>query len=481
MRPARSNVSPRIVIGAVAIAGAALQALLWSRQWVYGDQYALLLPALDLIETGQLPPFAKTMSGDGRIPGALLPLLIAVPLEVWPDYRAPALLSGLTHFAAAALLAVCVGRALGARFAAAYLAIYWLSPWRLYHAGFLWEPAYVFLPAALHLFCAYRLRERPHAGWSLLLGLLLSATLQLHGSFLVLVLLTAVLVARKLIRIDWRGAVLGLAAGSLTLVPTLQAFAAGALPPLAPTSSVDYPRVILGVLNGLRGAGRFLRLASLDIGRRLREVVWFDAPAGETGVAFGSALVTLIWAAGIVSLPLVLYAGWRWFRRDPSFDPPDNPRRAKAADWFRAYALWCLAALCAAAALSPVVLQGWHVLIAFHAACLPVAAWLSDSFRRRATAWRAAALTFVAVEVAAVLLLAFGHEMYRPRSGEEIRRQDFPDAVRPLMPDPQEARGLPGVGAAEVPRQRNFPRARQGVLAARGETPHDTESGQAPG
>ena len=182
------------------------------------------------------------MSGDGRIPGALLPLLIALPLEVWPDYRAPALLSGLTHFAAAALLAACVGRALGARFAAAYLAIYWLSPWRLYHAGFLWEPAYVFLPAALHLFCAYRLRERPHAGWSILLGLLLSATLQLHGSFLVLVLLTAMLVARKLVRIDWRGAALGLAAGCLTLVPTLQAFAAGALPPLAPTSSVDYPR-----------------------------------------------------------------------------------------------------------------------------------------------------------------------------------------------------------------------------------------------
>ena len=446
--------SPRVVIGAVAIAGALLQVLLWSRQWVYGDQYALLLPALDLLATGELPPFAKTMSGEGRIPGALLPLLIAAPLEAWPDYRAPALLSGLTHFAAAALLTVCVGRALGARFAAAYLTIYWLSPWRLYHAGFLWEPAYVFLPAALHLFCAYRLRERSHVGWSILLGLLLSATLQLHGSFLVLVLLTALLVARKLVRIDWRGAALGLGAGCLTLVPTLQAFVAGTLPPLAPTSAVEYPRVILGALNGLRGAGRFLRLGSLDIGRRLRQVVWVDAPAGEPGAALGSALVTLVWAVGIVSLPVALYAGWRWFRRDPSFDPPDNPRRAMAADWFRAYALWCLAALCGAAALSPVVLQGWHVLIAFHAACLPVAAWLSDSFWRRTTPWRAAALTFVAIEVVAVLLLAFGHEMYRPRAGEEIRQQDFPDAVRPLMPDPRETRGLLGPEHTEQARER---------------------------
>ncbi len=451
--------SPRVVLGAVAIIGALLQALLWSRQWVYGDQYALLLPAMDLLSTGEWPAFAKTMSGNGRIPGALLPLLIAGPLEAWPDYRAPALLSGLTHVVAAILLAVCVGRALGARFAAAYLAIYWLSPWRLYHAGFLWEPAYVFLPAALHLFCSFQLRERPHVGWSMLLGLLLAATLQLHGSFLVLVLLTVALVARRLIRIDWRGAALGLATGCLTLVPTLQALVAGTLPSLAPTSSVDYPRIVLAVLNGLRGAGRFLRLASLDIGRRLREVVWFDAPAGEAGATLGttlgSGLVTLVWAAGLVTLPLVLYAGWRWFRRDPSFDPSDNPQRALAADWFRSYTLWCLAALCGAAALSPVVLQGWHVVIAFHAACLPVAAWLSDSFRRRNLAWRAAALTFVAVEVTAVLLLAFGHEMYRPRAGEEIRQQDFPDVVRPLMPDPARPGGRVGSSAeAELLRRK---------------------------
>src|SRR5688572_25264210 len=37
--------SPSRIIGAVLLVGAALQALLWSRQWIYGDQYALLLPA----------------------------------------------------------------------------------------------------------------------------------------------------------------------------------------------------------------------------------------------------------------------------------------------------------------------------------------------------------------------------------------------------------------------------------------------------
>ena len=196
---------PLRLVAVILCTGAALQVLLWSRQWIYGDQYALLLSGIGILETGDLPPFAKTMSGGGRVPGALLPLLVAAPLQVWADYRAPGLLIGLSHVAAAAVLAVCIGRALGARFLAAYLAVYWLSPWRLYHAGFIWEPAYVFLPAALHLASAYHLRERPHAGWSLLHAANLTLALQLHGSFLVLALLTAGLAAVRRIRLDVRG------------------------------------------------------------------------------------------------------------------------------------------------------------------------------------------------------------------------------------------------------------------------------------
>ena len=421
---------PRTAIGAVAIIGLLLQLLLWSRQWVYGDQYALLLAGLDVLATGELPAFAKMMSGDGRIPGALLPILIAAPLDLWADYRAPALLVGLTHVAAAGVLAACIGRALGARFAAAYLAVYWLSPWRLYHAGFLWEPAYVFLPAALHLAFAYRLREEAHTGWSLLLAATLAAALQLHGSFLVLVLLTSLLAARRLIHIDWKGAVVGLAAGATTLIPTGQMFIAGTLPALAPVQTEPYPRIVLAVLNGAKAIGYWFRLGSLDIGRRLRQVVWTDVSGGDAA----SFLLAVLIGISSASILIALYAAWRWFWRDAAVDPPAGARRPDAAGWFRAYAWWALVALVVAAAISPVPVQGWHVVIAFHAACLPVAGWLSEAFWRRTTPWRVAAATFVALEVVIVLLLAFGHEMYRPRSAEEILRQDFPEEVRPLMP-----------------------------------------------
>ncbi len=423
---------PRRLVAAILCAGAALQILLWSRQWIYGDQYALLLAGIGLLETGDLPPFAKTMSGDGRVPGALLPLLIAAPLQVWADYRAPGLLIGLSHAAAAAMLSACIGRALGARFLAAYLAVYWLSPWRLYHAGFIWEPAYVFLPAALHLASAYHLRERPHAGWSLLHAANLTLTLQLHASFLVLALLTAGLAAARRLRLDIRGCALGVLAGALTLVPTAHAFVSGALPQILPGRTDDLPRVFIALVNLPKSLAYWWRLGSLYIGRRLEQTIYAE-PETASG-AFASGLTSVLILLSTATVAIAVFASWRYFRRHPSFEPDAPDHRGSQADWFRAYAGWCLAALCVAAILSPVPIQGWHVVIAFHAACLPVAAWLHAAFRSRSRVPRMAAATFILAEIVVVLLLAFGHPMYRPVSGEALMRQDLPEAVRPFIP-----------------------------------------------
>ena len=419
--------------------GAALQALLWSRQWIYGDQYVLLLSGIEVVESGDLPPFAKTMSGDGRIPGALLPLLVAVPLQVWADYRAPGVLVGLSHLAAAAVLSMCIGRALGARFLAAYLAVYWLSPWRLYHAGFMWEPAWVFLPAALHLASAHRLRERPHAGWSLLHAAALTAAAQLHASFFVLVVLTAALAARRRIRLHLRGAFVGVLTGGLTLVPTAQALIAGGLPRILPGHTDDLPRVLVGLVNLPKSVAYWFRLGSLHIGRRLEQTAWADleTAASETGTALAFGLTSAVIAASTASVALAVFASWRWFRRRPSPDPDGPDRSGSPADWLRAYAGWCFAALCASAVLSPVPVQGWHAVIALHAACLPVAAWMRDAFRSSSLLPRTVAVAFVLLEVVVVLLLAFGHEMYRPLAGDALARQGMPDAVRALIPGGQ--------------------------------------------
>ena len=115
-------------IAAIVIAGVAFQFFLWTRQSLLGDQITLLSLGVEFTESGALAPVAKGMSGGGSIPGGFLQLLVGVPLKIWPDYRAPALAVVLSQLLAVALLAVTIGRAMGLRFLAFFLAVYWLSP-----------------------------------------------------------------------------------------------------------------------------------------------------------------------------------------------------------------------------------------------------------------------------------------------------------------------------------------------------------------
>ena len=494
--------------------GTALQALLWSRQGIAGHQFDMLLSGLEVLATGDLPPVA----GDGFTPGALLPLLAAAPLALWPDYRAPGLLAGLSHFAAVAVLSGCIGRALGARFLTAWLAVYWLSPWRLVFGGLAWEPAYAALPAALHLASAFRLRERAHPGWSLLHGAVLTLAVQLHTACFTLMVLTALLAAGRRIHLHVRGALVGALVGGLTLIPTAQALIAGDLPRILPGNPGDLPRVLAGFMNVSMSLTHWFRLGSPHL------ELWLET-ATEAETAFARGVTGAVVAASTLSVGLALFASWRWFRRRPPREPgrraspadrlsadagwcfaalctafavspapvrgwdplhavhaagrpaglviaavsaalalfaarrrfrrrpPREPgrirhpsaamrretggaRRGSPADWLRAYAGWCLAALCAAAALSPAPVMALHMPFALPAACLPVAAWVHAAFSSPSVLPRAAAVAFVLLEIAVVLLLAFGHPSYTlaPVDTLELINRDVPDAVRRLVP-----------------------------------------------
>ena len=227
-----------------------------------------------------------------------------------------------------------------------------------------------------------------------------------------LALLTAGLAAVRRIRLDIRGFVLGVLAGGLTLLPTAQAFVAGNLPQILPGRTDELSRVLIALVNLPKTLAYWWRLGSLYIGRRLEQTVFADAEAAVSG-AFVSGVTSVAIALSTASVAVAVFASWRYFRRHASVDP-DDADGTPPAEWLRAYAGWCLAALCAAATLSPVPVQGWHVVIAFHAACIPVAAWIHAAFRARSPLPRVAAATFILLEVVVVLLLAFGHPMYRP-------------------------------------------------------------------
>ncbi len=392
------------------------------------DQLTLLALGYDWATGGSLASFGQPMSGGGRTPGVLLQLVIGGTLKVWPDYRAPTLLMGMTQLAAVTVLGLTLRAAAGDRATVFFLAVYWLSPWRLWHSGFLWAPGFVFLPAAVHMACAYRLREEGRLLPSAVLIAAILLTLQIHPSFLVLAVATAILIGMKTLRLNLWGAAAGALAGGLTMIPTALASFRGDLPRLAPAWGGDLPPL---VGNAVKALIYWFRFGSLDIGRRLRGALPFT-DAGMEGsplAPIAYALVVALVSIALLSIAIAVVASWQYFRRGDAAAPAEGDDPA----WLRRYALAFLLAVVVSATISPVTIQAWHLIIALHAACIPVAFWLQRNLPGDRIVLRYVAIAFVALMPVVALTGCLTNNMYQRPTDVRVIEEQVPAKLDPLF------------------------------------------------
>ena len=69
--------------------GLCLQLLLSFSYWVGGDQMHLLELGMRLVGDGTLSSYSKLKSGGGTNLGFLMQILVASPLFIWENFRAP--------------------------------------------------------------------------------------------------------------------------------------------------------------------------------------------------------------------------------------------------------------------------------------------------------------------------------------------------------------------------------------------------------
>jgi hypothetical protein len=413
-------------------AGLAVALLMLARSQVGGDQLNLLARGWLLAAEGKWISYGNPMSTGGKAPGGVTSLLVGLPLLLWRDHRAASALVLLFHVAAYLILDGALRRVLSPFERVLLAVLYWLNPWQLYFAAFLWNPNYLFLFAAVHLWSALAQRWRARFWPSLLHAATLALAFQVHASFLLLAVASLLLWLRRYVRVHWGGAVTGGALACLPLIPWAMELAAH------PVLLTEADRGFLGrgLLLGfplLRGLMYWLRYASLGISQRMDDFDFSGLLGTDPWLGPGLSVVTNTALAATLLLPLLANVRlWRSFRRlwRNKLAPGASDRH-----WLKGYARVCFVAAVLVFSLSPTTLMMWQGLILLHASILPVVLWVGALGRSRIGP-RVVKATWIyaAAEIVLLLAIAFGNPQFR--CGGRMKRTDFSFPLRsdhPMM------------------------------------------------
>lgn len=420
-----ARAAARWVWGLFAL-GLVLSGLLVARGQVGGDQLNLLARGWLLAAEGRFVPHGNPLSSGGNAPGGITSLLVGLPLFLWRDYRAPAVLIFLCHVAAFLVLDRSLRRVLGPVERAAFAVLFWLNPWRAYFSGFVWNPNYLFLFGAVHLATVQAQRERARFWTSVVHGAGLMLALQIHPSALLLGVASLLLWLRGYFRPHWWGGIAGALLGAVPLLPWF--LEASQNPAITDAEKGFLGRGLVYVFPLLRGVLYWLRYPSLAVSGKTARFD-FSAVLGEPDAWLGPGLQGIVNVVLPITLLVPLLANlWLWRKRRRQLRR--LPAGASGREWLRGYVAWCFVAALAVFALSPTTLMMWQGLVLLHAAVLAPVLWLGVLARtRRAGQVRAGLRVYAAAEAALLLALAFGSPHYRCGGRSELRlplRHDSP-------------------------------------------------------
>jgi hypothetical protein len=417
------------LVWALFAAGLLIALAMLARGQVGGDQLNLLARGWLLAAKGRWISYGNPMSTGGKAPGGITSLLVGLPLFLWRDHRAASAVVLLFHVLAYLILDGTLKRILSPFERVLLALLYWLNPWQLYFAAFLWNPNYLYLFSTLHLWSALAQRERARFWPSFVHAAALVVAFQIHASCLLLAVASLLLWLRRYFRVSWTGAVLGGLLAATPLVPwAIEAMAHPAIVTEARKGFLG--RGLLLVFPLVRGLLYWLRYASLSVAKDMADLQLTDLVRSDRWLG---PVLTLLANALAVTAVLPLLANvrlWRWGGRFREQGGPGGWRRTgrrlrwfwrrklapgrRPRAWIAGYARICFVAAVLVFALAPTTIMSWQGLILLHAAILPVILWAGALGRSRlAHRVRAGARIYAALEIALLAAMALGSSQYR--------------------------------------------------------------------
>jgi hypothetical protein len=393
------------------VLGLSIGLLMVANSQLTGDQVQLLNLGWQLVHNHIWLPHGMITSAGGFSPGGFSGLLVAAPLYLWNDYRAPALFILVCHAGAFLLLIRALKPALSELGCYLLLLLLWLSPWHLYFAAHVWDANFMYVFAVLHLITAQRMAQQREIGTTAAHVLLLGLSLQIHTSGFVLCILSLLLFVSGRLKVSWIGFALGAAVCVASLLPWLLAVHANAA--LMPGGKGFVLRGAVFVFPVLRGVLYWLKVSSLSFVERMEDLDFTPVLGVSIGPAV-SALAKLLAILAAPTLLVTLWLQWRFFRTAwrRSVVRSDTQYRPRA--WLRCYVTATCAAALICFALSPTTIMFWQLFVALPASALAMVMAAEVLFRSRFRHWaRRVAASWAVVSVALVLAQAVASPMYR--------------------------------------------------------------------
>ena len=443
--------------------GLALSAVMLLRSQTGGDQLNLLARGWLFAAKGQFISYGNPMSTGGKSPGGLTTLLVGLPLFAWMDHRAPTVVILLFHALGFLLLDATLRPILRAHERVLLAVVCWLNPWRLFLSGFLWNPNYLFLFGAVHLWSCLAQRDRARFWPSFLHAAGLVLAFQIHASFLLLVVASLLLWWRRYFKIHWAGAVAGALLAALPLIPWYLDVRANPVLVTEAAHKGFLGRGLLFVFPLLRGVAYWLRYSSLYVADQMSAFDFTDLLGSDYRLGFVLMLLARILLPLTMLFPLAANL-WLWrpvrrrferWRRPAAGAPLARGRRLLAVlatlaafavspetrlppgacgrTWLRGYILWCFAGAVLVFSLAPTTIMFWQVVPLFHVAVLPLVLWAGALWRtRQAPRVTRSVVAWAAVSVCLAAAIALGSPQYRCDGRQPMR---FPLAHHSAMFD----------------------------------------------
>lgn len=341
------------------VIGILLSLLMFKTLMIHTDNTQLMDKVMQIKTTGEWVHHGNAATKMGSLPGSFLTAVTAVPMMVWFSPYAACGVILLCHLLAYVFLRH-LGYKLDANFNPLLLVIFfWLNPWRVEQSE-LYNPGYLFLFSAVHLWSTYQLDIKPKSFWgSFWLAIGMGFCFQVHFSVLILGISFLYLFVTKKIKVNYSGLTLGIAMIGLSLVPWFLQSMAQKDTVLQTASDTFLGKNMLLVYPVVKAVIYFFRMGSVYFGRHIFSEITFGwITVGWLKIGLSYLFHGLKWALALSTLILSLrffYSQFRSYKKEFA----DRP-------FIDHYLISLFIGVIGAAGLSPVEFNHWHFIL-----CLP--------------------------------------------------------------------------------------------------------------